>query len=106
MKTTISCILFLFLIAGVTAQEIKTTNNNDKASVNNDISSSDKDSESDVNVTLEEDVCHAELSKVAFYEALIRQNGFDINLKKNNIIALKNTEDIIANNKERISYSE
>lgn len=109
MKTTISFILFLFLIAGVTAQEIKTINNNDNASVDNHISLSEKVSKTDDNILFEEDVCHAELSKITFYEALIRQNGFKINLEKNKVTAiatLKNTEDIITNNKERISYSE
>ncbi len=106
MKTTISCFLFLFLITGVTAQEIKIKDTRDKIDTNIDISLSQENLKSGSNISFEEDVCYAELSKTAFYEALIRQNKFKIDLKKNNTIALKNTEDIIANSKKRISYSE
>ncbi len=109
MKTVISFFIFSFLITGVYAQEVAATTDYDtkteKATAYNiDISSSEV-----VHVTnsaVEDDICYSEISKVTFYEALIRQNNFNIDLKESNNIALKNTEDIIKNNKERVSYSD
>ncbi|PKV49501.1 hypothetical protein ATE84_1527 [Aquimarina sp. MAR_2010_214] len=110
MKTTISCITLLFLVLGINAQEIKTENHitkaNETAAVNSkktNVSSSTRALKTEN--TLEEDTCYSEISKATFYEALIRQNGLEIYLN-NSDFALKNTEDIITNNKERISYSE
>ncbi len=110
MKSTISCFVFLFLVAGISAQEIKTTTPND--SKNNEIAEvvkTDKGISSfealQQKNTLEDDaVCYSEISKVTFYEALLHENNFDIQLKDSHI-ALRNTEDIITNNKERISYT-
>ncbi|WP_106793820.1 hypothetical protein [Aquimarina sp. Aq78] len=112
MKTTISCITLLFLVIGINAQEIKTKNHitkaNETATVTSketttNISSSTRALKTEN--TLEEDTCYSEISKATFYEALIRQNGFEIHLNNSDLV-LKNTEDIITNNKERISYSE
>ncbi|WP_109299623.1 hypothetical protein [Aquimarina sp. AU474] len=111
MKTTISCFIFLLSATGISAQEINTTTlddnrNNEVAEVvktNTDISSYQS---SQKDYTLEEKIiCYSEISKVTFYEALIRQNNFDIRLKDSQIV-LRNTEDIITNNKQRISYSD
>jgi len=111
MKTTISLLIFLFLTIGVNAQEVNTTNDTDKVVVtqkeNTDTLSTNENTASTV---IEDEICYAELSKRAFYEALIRQGGFQEQLneeeKMNTYISLKNTEEIITNNKERISYSE
>ncbi len=108
MKTTISYLIFLFLATGVNAQEIKTTDNHNSNEVTTAESIESTETLKSSNVLLAEDVCYSEISKVAFYEALIRQNNFDIKFENNdsNDIVLKNTEDIITNNQERISYSE
>ncbi|WP_109851505.1 hypothetical protein [Aquimarina sp. AU58] len=108
MKTTISCITLLLLTIGINAQEIKTenhiTNANETANVTTtDVSSSTRALKTEN--TLEEDTCYSEISKATFYEALIRQNGLEIHLNNSDLV-LKNTEDIITNNKDRISYTE
>ncbi len=104
MKTTILSFIFLFLTIGVNAQETEATDiailtvEETTNAVTTDVN----------NNSLEKDMCYGEISKTAFYEALIRQNGFDIQLKDSNdtLITLRNTEDIINSNKERISYSD
>jgi len=50
-------------------------------------------------------VCYAETSKVAFYEVLIANNGFKIDLKDSKE-AYRNTEEIIYKNREEVLYSE
>lgn len=110
MKTVISFFIFSFFIIGANAQE--TTSKIDHPKKAEIIQHSKKDlstsqSLPEVNITAtEEDICYGEISKVTFYEALIRQNNFDIDLKESDNIALKNTEDIIKNRKNRISYTE
>ncbi len=107
MKTIISFFIFSFLIIGINAQEI--TNKADHNKNEENAISSDKDITSNSQETYtaaEKDICYSEISKVTFYEALIRQNNFDIELKESDNIALKNTEDIIKRNKNRISYSD
>ncbi len=94
-------------MTGINAQETKTIAEN--INNTNEVVKSYSDSAIHAlnSILLEEDtVCYSEISKVTFYEALIRQNNFDINLKESDNIALKNTEDIIKNNKDRVSYSE
>ncbi|MEW7293128.1 hypothetical protein [Aquimarina sp. 2304DJ70-9] len=112
MKIIIFLLVFFTLATNINAQETQTTNTkndskllvvkttNDKTSIKNSITPVSDNS-------LEEDICYAEISKVAFYKALIRQNGFDIHIKDNEDVgfALRSTEEIITNNKERISYS-
>jgi hypothetical protein len=97
----------LFLVIGINAQEIKTENHFTKA--NETAASTSKEASSlralKTKNTLEEDTCYSEISKATFYEALIRQNSLEIYLNNSDLV-LKNTEDIITNNKERISYSE
>lgn len=112
MKITISCITLLLLTIGINAQEIKTENHITNANETADVTS--KETTTDVSSstralktenTLEEDTCYSEISKATFYEALIRQNGLEIYLNNSDLV-LKNTEDIITNNKDRISYTE
>ncbi len=112
MKTTISCITLLLLTIGINAQEIKIENHSTNANKTADVTP--KETTTNVSSstralktknTLEEDTCYSEISKAAFYEALIRQNGLEIYLNNSDIV-LKNTEDIITNNKDRISYTE
>ncbi len=108
MKTVISFFIFSFLIAGVNAQEIATTIDHPIETENIIDSNNNSTSETiqTTNTAVEEDICYSEISKVTFYEALLRQNKFDIYLKESDNIALKNTEDIIKRNKDRISYSD
>jgi hypothetical protein len=111
MKTTISCITLLLLTIGINAQEIKTENHITNADETANVTS--KETTTDVSSTralktentLEEDTCYSEISKATFYEALIRQNGLEMYLNNSDLV-LKNTEDIITNNKNRISYTE
>ncbi|MDH7445321.1 hypothetical protein [Aquimarina sp. 2201CG14-23] len=51
-------------------------------------------------------ICYSEVSKVAFYEALLSQNDFKINLKNSTDLAIKNTEEIITRKIDEILYSE
>ncbi len=109
MKITISCFIFLFLVAGVTAQEVQTKDHHTQANIavteNHTISSPKKVLKSE-NSAVEDGICYSEISKVTFYEALIHQNNFEIHLKESNNLTLKNTEDIINNHKERVSYTD
>ncbi len=115
MKTILFLFVFFTLTTSGKAQETKTidTKNESKSivvkktnhttSIKNSIASISDNS-------FEENICYAEISKVTFYQALIKQNGFNINIKDNENedvvgFALKSTEEIITNNKERISYS-
>ncbi|GAA0717375.1 hypothetical protein GCM10009430_14240 [Aquimarina litoralis] len=51
-------------------------------------------------------VCYGETSKTAFYEVLISQNGFNINLKNSSDLVIKNTEEIISKKRDEVLYSE
>lgn len=110
MKTTILLFALLFTITAVSAQETNTTVNTDDK--NKQISTSQVDNStetleaSELIYSLQNMTCYSEISKVTFYEALIRQNNFDIELKDSEKLVLKNTEDIINNRKDRISYSD
>ncbi|MCK8522389.1 hypothetical protein M0D21_12465 [Aquimarina sp. D1M17] len=104
MKTTLSLFIFLFLsTVAITAQEANTTSLNNKDQKDKTVTEAKENED-------ERAVCYSEISKVTFYEALIRQNNFDIQLKDskdyNANLVLKNTEDIIKNNQERISYTD
>lgn len=110
MKTTVSCIILLFLVVGINAQEIKMTNHtaqaNEKTVITKETNSNASSKKAlKTEISIEDDTCYSEISKATFYEALLRQSGLKIHLK-NNDLALKNTEDIITNKKNRISYSE
>ncbi|WP_438710290.1 hypothetical protein ACSTS3_14620 [Aquimarina muelleri] len=97
MKTTISCFILLLFFTGINAQEIKITDpttTNEIAAVSNN-----KNTDIPTPITLkaeqilEDDACYSEISKITFYEALIRQNEFEISLD-NKTLDLKNTENI------------
>lgn len=102
MKNTISCFILLLFFTGINAQEIKVTN---PETTTSEISftSSDKNTVSSLltegkkEQTTENDACYGEISKITFYEALIKQNGFNISLN-NKALDLKNTENIIITN--------
>ncbi len=112
MKNTLLLSIFLLLTVGICAQEVKTIDNEN--SLETTVSKNTNTSSTSIITTstdslIEDTICYAEISKVAFYKALIKQNGFNINIRENDStvdIALKNTEEIIINNKERVSYSE
>jgi len=110
MKTFIPFIIVLFLSVGVTAQEESTINTTDDNTIAQNDSTTDQVSTTNQNTAEQENICYSETSKIAFYEALLKQNNMDINLEvkdtKSHDIALRNTEDIIKSNKNRISYSE
>ncbi|WP_062056445.1 hypothetical protein [Aquimarina longa] len=107
MKNTISCLLFFLLVIEVNAQENATKNHT--ITSNNELAITTPKSVTSSSIkstfTLEDDTCYSELSKVKFYEALIRQNNLKIELKNTNL-TLKSTETIITDNKNKISYSE
>lgn len=102
MKTTISCFILLLFFTGINAQEIKVTNPETTANEIALTSSSDKNTDTSLlaalktEQTIEDDACYSEISKITFYEALIKQNGFDISLD-NTTLDLKNTENILTN---------
>lgn len=110
MKTVLFSIVFFTLTINCIAQEKANVDTNDnKVEVDTTIDSNDDHLIAQhINVT-NKDVCDAEKSKLHFYRALIKVNNFDIHIKdpnKTSGLALKNTEDIITNSKERISYSD
>ncbi len=112
MKTTISYFIFLLLITGVNAQESKTTSSNTSDTLHH-IENIDDNTGTLLNTSInndaiKDDTCYAELSKITFYKALIQRNGFNIEVEdtQEDHIALKSTEEIIVNNRERVSYSE
>ncbi|MEW7277291.1 hypothetical protein ABW636_01695 [Aquimarina sp. 2201CG1-2-11] len=107
MKTTISCLLLTFFFAGISAQEITTNHTSHTNNTESKITTNNDTSLSRVTNTIEKDVCYGELSKQAFYEALIRQNNLKINpnTNTNSKLVIKTTEDMINGNKNRISYS-
>lgn len=110
MKTLIISFIFLFFTAAINAQQ----------SSSNTVTDQKEQSISDVkkidllgakasvthNAAEAENICYSETSKVAFFEVLINQNGFDIQLKESNDLVIKNTEEIINKNKDQILYSE
>ncbi|WP_128755242.1 hypothetical protein [Aquimarina sediminis] len=108
MKTTISCIILLFLATGISAQEIKTTNQIDEIAVVTEktIATTSTTKALTTENTIEDDMCYSEISKVTFYEALIRQNDLQQVHPKNNKLVVKTTENLITSKKNRISYSE
>ncbi|GAA4274004.1 hypothetical protein U6A24_01320 [Aquimarina gracilis] len=109
MKTIVSFFIFSFLTIGVHAQETITTTEHNNKTENTLVSEKNTTTSETLQMSstaMEEDICYSEISKVTFYEALIRQNNFDIELKESNNIALKNTEDIIKRNRNRVSYTD
>ncbi|MDY8136656.1 hypothetical protein [Aquimarina sp. 2201CG5-10] len=111
MKNIILGFIFLFSVVAVNAQETKTTDANkpsEKATVteNKDVAIISLIATETANTPLVDKVCYSEVSKVTFYEALISQNGFDIQLKESNNLAIKSTEEIISKSKDQILYSE
>ena len=113
MKTTLSLLLFLFVVTGMNAQENASTT--PAKETTNEIIKDIAKNEDAVNARVsakqnasDDMACYGEISKVTFYEALIIQNNFDIQLKdsNNHKLVLRNTEDIITNSKERISYTD
>lgn len=101
MKTTISCFILLFFFTGINAQEIKITN---PETTTNEITLTSSDENTDPSLltevkkeqTVEDNACYSEISKITFYEALIKQNGFEISLD-DKTLDLKNTENILSN---------
>ncbi|WP_103865792.1 MULTISPECIES: hypothetical protein [Aquimarina] len=107
MKNSISCIILLLLFTGINAQEAKTahiTQDTEKlATATTD--SSDSITALKTENNLEDYTCYSELSKVAFYEALLRKNNLDVSTKSDTLI-LENTENNILDNKNQISVFE
>ncbi len=110
MKTLL--ILFIFSMSAITmnAQDKELRNNstttNQTSIKNKDIKNSAKEISEEKKD--EQRICHAEISKVSFYRALIEKNGFDIEIKDTNQtksrFALRSTEQIITRNKKQIAY--
>jgi len=108
MKSAITLLIFLFAITFTNAQEIASIPTDDTVTVE-EVSTTDVKT---VGLDHEEisNACYGEVSKAAFYKALLEENGFDTELeeakKETPSYALRNTEDIIKRHKNRISYSE
>ncbi len=114
----ITTLLFIFVLsifnanAQLSSNKLTTNNSLTKVIISSDdahVTSTEKEDISSNANTLSENknICQAEKSKTAYYEALIRQNNFNINdenSEKIHDLVLKNTEDIISNPKSRISY--
>lgn len=92
MKTTISCFILLLFFTGINAQEIKITN---PETTTNEVAilSNDKPAVLNTEQTADDYTCYSEISKITFYEALIKQNGLEISLD-NQTIDLKTTNNI------------
>lgn len=103
MKNLLFTSVLLLSIIGLTAQE-KTTVDSDNIT-NKVITKDDSIILGKKTVSIDK-VCYGEASKVAFYEALICQNGFDIQLKESDALVIKSTEEIISKTKDQILYTE
>lgn len=111
MKNLIVSTIFILFTAIVSAQQSSNNTENSKQQTTTTVENTDKkdnriESAVKENALDADNICYSETSKVAFYEVLINQNGFDINLKESRDLAIKNTEEIIAKNKNQILYSE
>lgn len=109
MKTIIVSFVFLFFTITISAQQ--SSNNTPDSKEQTTIIKKKTDritsAVNDAQLTVDsENICYSESSKVAFFEALINQNGFDLHLKESNDLAIKNTEEIITKSKDQILYSE
>lgn len=99
MKKLITGFAFLLSVVAVNAQEILASNTaeQDITQASSDIANKSID---------QEKVCYSEVSKIAFYEALISQNELNIHLKDSDRVAIKNTEEIISNSGKQTLYTE
>lgn len=95
--------VLLLSIVGLTAQEKTIVDSGNTA---NKVITKDDSTILDKKTVSIDKVCYSEGSKVAFYEALICQNGFDIQLKESDALVIKSTEEIIAKTKDQILYTE
>ncbi|KAA1245887.1 hypothetical protein [Aquimarina sp. RZ0] len=108
-KLLLNCIFVLSSVV-IVAQEIRSTSTGDTL-VNENVYQQTKFSKTPTLITEEntsikvDKICYGEISKVTYYEALISQNGFDINLKNSSDLVIKNTEAILSNKKDMIRYS-
>ncbi|MBP2832466.1 hypothetical protein J8281_09750 [Aquimarina sp. U1-2] len=108
MKIVTTLFITLFFVTVTRAQDTQVNSENTHLIAETEVVSH-QDSALHVlhSVLLKEDTtCYSEISKVTFYEALLRQNNLDIDLKESANLALKNTEDMIRINKDRVSYSD
>ncbi|OED37768.1 hypothetical protein AB832_04910 [Flavobacteriaceae bacterium (ex Bugula neritina AB1)] len=112
MKSLLICFSFILFSAAITAQEsienpIATTQTEKNISDNSTSTIVTPLSNVEITPQIEDDkVCYGEISKITYYEALISQNEFDIDLKDSADIVIKNTEDIISNKRDQVLYSE
>ncbi|MBW1294613.1 hypothetical protein [Aquimarina litoralis] len=110
MKKFILSVVFICFFGAIYAQE--TTSNSIHEKQNNSsaevVSKNTKNLQSNTSNRLinEAKVCYSETSKTAFYEVLISNNGFNIDLKNSTDLVIKNTEEIISKKRDEVLYSE
>jgi len=110
MKSLLFSLSFILISLAVNAQETKSTINSKQTEKNNAEQTENSllnalvENEKE-NITIDK-VCYGEISKVAYYEALISENGFKINLKNSTDLAIKSTEEIITKKIDQVLYSE
>ena len=99
MKKLITGFAFLLSVVAVNAQDAVTPITAEQAITQ---------SSSDItNKSIDQDkVCYSEVSKIAFYEALISHNELNIHLKDSDRVAIKNTEEIISNSGKQTLYTD
>ncbi len=112
MKSLLICLSFTLFSFAITAQEsteiaIATTETEKNVSddTTNNIVKPSSNTKS-ISQIKNDKVCYGEISKITYYEALISQYNFDIDLKDSADIVIKNTEDIISNKRDQVLYSE
>lgn len=109
MKNLLVSFIFILISAAGMAQESKstTTNNNSQENVSKkEVASIKLSSHVASNLKQNQIVCYSETSKVAFYEALISQNGFNIDLKDSNDFVIGNAEEVISKKTDELQYTE
>jgi len=114
MKKFLLSFIFIFCSVVISAQETEksTTEDLTKESISNADNTSIKTKvttpifNKENQTTSIDKVCYGEISKVAFYEALLSKNGFKVTLKNSNDLVIKSTEEIISRKRDEILYSE
>ena len=107
MKNLLLNLVFISCSVAINAQETDITSNNNQTKENVSATKSVTSLPNTKSNALQIDkVCYSETSKVAFFEVLIANNGFKIDLKNSTDLVIKNTEEIISKKRDEILYSE
>ncbi|MHA7056040.1 hypothetical protein ACWGOQ_0002385 [Aquimarina sp. M1] len=100
---------FVFISGSLAISAQETVTNNDQGDIIENVSTiSDNNAKSSSKNRVADNngICYGETSKVAFYEVLIAENRFKIELKDSKRLVIRNTEEIISKKRAEKLYSE